>query len=163
MAANMFIRIGDIKGESHDSRHKDEIEVLSWGWGMANPAAASLGGGRATEPASFQDITFTHLIDRASPSLMLACAAAQRFPDARLTVRRPGTTTPEEFLLIALEEVVVTSVQTSGTEAAGSLLAQVCLNFARVDFEYRRQRPDGSLDEGVHFKWDLQQYRPGSV
>jgi type VI secretion system secreted protein Hcp len=56
-----------------------------------------------------------------------------------------------------------TSTGGSGTEAAGSLVAQVCLNFARVDFEYRRQRPDGSLDEGVHFKWDLQQQRPGSV
>jgi len=160
MATNMFIRIGDIKGESHDSRHKDEIEVLSWAWGSTNPAAASPGGGAGTARASFQDITFTHLIDRASPSLMLACASAQRFRDARLTVRRPGTTTPEEFLLITLEDVVVTSVQSSGTEAAGSLVAQVNLNFARVDFEYRRQRPDGSLDEGVHFKWDLQQSGP---
>ena len=160
MATNMFIRIGDIKGESHDSRHKDEIEVLSWGWGMANSAAASSGGGAATGPASFQDITFTHLIDRASPSLMLACASAQHFRDARLTVRQPGTTTPEEYLLLSLADVVVTSVQNSGTEAAGSLLEEVSLNFSRIDYEYRRQGPDGKLEEGVHFKWDLQQNTP---
>jgi type VI secretion system secreted protein Hcp len=160
MATNMFIRIGDIKGESHDSRHKDEIEVLSWSWGLTRPAAASSDGVGTTGRAAFQDITFTHLIDRASPSLMVACASAQRFRDARLTVRRPGTTTPEEFLLINLEEVFVTSAQSSGTEAAGGLVEQVTLAFARVDFEYRRERPDGSLDTGVHFKWDLSQNGP---
>jgi type VI secretion system secreted protein Hcp len=159
MATNMFIRIGEIKGESHDSRHKDEIEVVSWAWGLARSAPGAPGGGAAGR-ASFQDLTFAHLIDRASPSLMLACASAQRFRDARLTVRRPGTTTPEEYLLISLADVVVTSVQSSGTEAAGSLLEEVSLNFARVDFEYRRQMPDGSLDAGVHFKWDLQEDRP---
>lgn len=157
MATNMFIRIDGIKGESHDSRHKDEIEVLSWAWGVTHHAAGSSGPeGRA----SFQGITFTHLIDRASPSLMLACASAQRFPDARLTVRRPGTTTPEEFLLINLADVVVASVQSSGAEAAGGLVEQVALGFARVDYEYRRQMPDGSLDTGVHFKWDLERNGP---
>ncbi|MBL8529441.1 MAG: type VI secretion system tube protein Hcp [Burkholderiales bacterium] len=160
MATNMFIRIGEIKGESHDSRHKDEIEVVSWAWGLALSAPAGLGGSAAGR-ASFQDLTFAHLIDRASPSLMLGCASAQRFRDARLTVRRPGTTTPEEFLLVNLEDVIVTSIQTSGAEVAGGLVEQVTLAFARVDFEYRRQMPDGSLDTGVHFKWDLQEDRPG--
>jgi type VI secretion system secreted protein Hcp len=153
----MFFRIGDIKGESHDSRHKDEIAVISWAWGLANPVAASAGVGETTGRASFNDITFTHLIDRASPRLMLACASGEHIPEAKLTVRRPGTTTPEEFLRLKLHEVVVTGVHGSGTEAAGGLVEQVSLGFARVDFEYRRERPDGSLDEGVHFKWDLHQ------
>lgn len=160
MATNMFIRIGEIKGESHDSRHKDEIEVVSWAWGLTNPSSGSSGGDGTAGRASFQDLTFAHLIDRASPSLMLGCASAQRFRDARLTVRRPGTTTPEEFLLVNLEDVIVTSIQTSGAEVAGGLVEHVTLAFARVDFEYRRQMPDGSLDAGVHFKWDLQEDRP---
>jgi type VI secretion system secreted protein Hcp len=29
MAADIFAKLGDIKGESLDSKHKDEIEVLS--------------------------------------------------------------------------------------------------------------------------------------
>ena len=33
MAADIFAKIGDIKGESLDSKHKDEIEVLSFSWG----------------------------------------------------------------------------------------------------------------------------------
>jgi type VI secretion system (T6SS) effector Hcp len=34
MASDIFAKIGDIKGESSDSKHKDEIEVLSYSWGM---------------------------------------------------------------------------------------------------------------------------------
>jgi type VI secretion system secreted protein Hcp len=156
MATNIFIRIGEIKGESRDSRHRDEIEVLSWAFGLTNPAGVSSGGVDVTGRASFHDITFTHLIDRSSPSLMLACASCASLKDARLTIRKTGTTTPQEFLVIVLQDVVVTGVECSGTEAAGGLVEQVSLNFARIDFEYKAQKPDGSLDDGAHFKWDLQ-------
>jgi len=36
MATEIFARIGDIKGESLDAKHKDEIEVLSFSWGVTN-------------------------------------------------------------------------------------------------------------------------------
>ena len=32
MAEDIFAKIGDIKGESTDDKHKDEIEVLSYSW-----------------------------------------------------------------------------------------------------------------------------------
>ena len=34
MASDIFAKLGDIKGESLDSKHKDEVEVLSWSWGV---------------------------------------------------------------------------------------------------------------------------------
>ena len=34
MASDIFAKIGDIKGESLDDKHKDEIEVLSFSWGV---------------------------------------------------------------------------------------------------------------------------------
>ncbi len=37
MATEIFAKIGDIKGESLDSKHKDEIDVLSFAWGVSNP------------------------------------------------------------------------------------------------------------------------------
>ena len=35
MASDIFAKIGDIKGESLDNKHKDEVEVLSWSWGVS--------------------------------------------------------------------------------------------------------------------------------
>ena len=35
MAVDMFLKIGDIKGESADDKHAGEIDVLAWSWGMS--------------------------------------------------------------------------------------------------------------------------------
>ena len=40
MAVDIFIKIGDIKGESQDKAHKDEIDVLNWSAGAADIAVA---------------------------------------------------------------------------------------------------------------------------
>ena len=62
MATNIFAKIGDIKGESVDSKHKDEIEVLSFSWGVTNPADFKSPGGGAGKP-TFSDLNFLHNID----------------------------------------------------------------------------------------------------
>ena len=45
MASSIFAKIGDIKGESLDAKHKDEVEVLSWSWGVAQSGTMAHGGG----------------------------------------------------------------------------------------------------------------------
>jgi type VI secretion system secreted protein Hcp len=45
MASDMFIKIGSIKGESKDSVHEDEIDILSWDWGMSQSGSMHVGGG----------------------------------------------------------------------------------------------------------------------
>ena len=54
MAVRHFLKIGDIKGESNDAKHKDEIEVLSWSWGVTRPGTMAHGGGGGEGKASFQ-------------------------------------------------------------------------------------------------------------
>ena len=73
MAADIFAKIGDIKGESLDAKHKDEVEVLSWSWGVSQSSSITRGGGGAGK-ASFHDLNFTHHVDKASPALLRACA-----------------------------------------------------------------------------------------
>ena len=38
MAVDMFLKISGIDGESSDKQHKGTIEVLSFSWGVSNPA-----------------------------------------------------------------------------------------------------------------------------
>ena len=35
------------------------------------------------------------------------------------------------------------------------------LQFAKVDLEYKPQKADGSLDAGIHFKYDLKANKVG--
>ena len=160
MAMSIFARIGTIKGESHDARHKDEIDVLSWSWGVSQSGPVGHGGGGGVGKASFRDLTFTHHLDKASPLLMKACATGEHLRDATITVRRAGQG-QLEYLVVTMADVVVTGVSTSVTADGGLTIEDVALAFAKVDLEYRPQKPDGSLDAGIHFRYDLKAQKEG--
>ena len=160
MASSIFARIGTIKGESRDAKHKDEIEVLSWSWGVSQTGTASSGGGAGKGKTSFHDFSFTHRIDRASPVLMKACATGEHIKDATITVRKAGKG-QQEYLVITMTDVLVTSVSTSVIAEGDSTMEGISLAFAKVDLEYKPQKADGSLDVGIHFKFDLKANKEG--
>jgi len=41
MAVDMFLKIDGIEGDARDSRHKGEIEILSFSWGAITQAPAT--------------------------------------------------------------------------------------------------------------------------
>ena len=159
MAADIFAKIGDIKGESFDDKHKDEIEVLSWSWGITNAAMRATGTGAGAGKASFHDLSFTHKIDKASPVLMKSCATGQHMKEATITLRKAGKG-QQEFLIIKMNDVLITAVSDADGAEAGPI-ESVSLAFAKVDVEYRPQKSDGSLDAGLHFKYDLKANKEG--
>lgn len=159
MASDIFAKIGDIKGESLDSKHKDEIEVLSFSWGVTNTAAPQSSGGGGSGKATFQDLVITHNIDKASPGLMQACATGTHLKDATITHRKAGKG-QQEFLIIKMNDVIITGVTHSG--ASGQPYSEsVNMAFAKVNVEYKPQKADGSLDAGVVFKYDLKANKIG--
>jgi type VI secretion system secreted protein Hcp len=159
VASDIFAKIGDIKGESLDSKHKDEIEILSWSWGVTNPAKVTgSGSGGGAGKASFHDLSFTHKIDKASPLLLKGCATGQHLKEATITHRKAGKG-QQEFLIIKMNDVLITAVADDDTKESG--LETVSMVFAKVDLEYRPQKADGSLDAGIHFKYDIKAHKEG--
>ena len=161
MASDIFAKIGDIKGESVDAKHKDEIEVMSFSWGNSNSASPTTGGGSGggAGKVTFQDLMIVHNIDKASPRLLEACATGQHLKDATITHRKAGKG-QQEFLIVKMNDVIVTAVSHGGT-ASQPAAETVSLAFAKVDFEYHPQKQDGSLDAGIHFKYDLKANKVG--
>jgi type VI secretion system secreted protein Hcp len=106
-----------IRGESVDPKHKDEIELVSYNWGLAHassPGGAGAGGA-TTGRAHFHDFSFTLLVNEGSPKLFLAAASGRHLKDATLTVRKAGKD-PLEYLTIAFSDVVVTSFEQAGDQ-----------------------------------------------
>ncbi len=160
MASDMFAKIGNIKGESLDVKHKDEIEVLSWSWGVTQSGSVTHGAGGGAGKASFQDFSFTHHIDKASPLLLKSCATGAHIPEATITVRKAGKA-PLDYLIIKMSDVIITSVAMSAASEAPATAENVTLQAAKVDLEYRAQKADGSLDVGLHFKYDIKANKVG--
>jgi type VI secretion system secreted protein Hcp len=157
---DIFAKIGGIKGESLDSKHKEEVEVLSWSWGVSQSGSIVQGGGGGAGKAAFSDFNFTHLIDKASPLLLKACATGEHIKEATITVRKAGKG-QQEFLIIKMNDVIITGVSMSGAGDASSTAEYVALQFAKVDLEYKPQKADGSLDAGIHFKYDIKANKSG--
>jgi len=159
MAMDIFAKLADVKGESTDDKHKDEVEVLSYSWGVTNPVHIGTGGGGGAGRATFQDLSIVHRIDKASPKLLEACATGAHLKEGTITFRKAGKG-QQDFLIIKMNDVIITGmVQSAPSSDVGS--ETVSLEFAKVDWEFKPQKADGSLDAGIHFKFDLNANKVG--
>lgn len=160
MAVDIFIKIGSLKGESADHKHKEEIDVLSWSWGMDNAASGHVGGGSGAGKVNVHDISFVKYIDRSTPDLMLACAKGTHIPEARLVVRKAGDT-PLEYLTITMSDVLITSVHTGGAHGQDRLTENVGLNFGKVKVDYKEQSASGQAGLSPTMTWDVRANKAG--
>jgi len=155
MAGDMFIKIGDIVGEAQDAIHGGEIEVHFLQWGMSQNGTMHIARGGGGGKVSVQNLTFKKSCDRATPNLMAACSSGQTFPEAALSVRKSGGN-PLEYLLVKMENVIVTDFTLVGLAEGEQLSESVTLNFARVCVDYQQQASDGSPKGGVIcYAWDI--------
>jgi len=155
MAVDMFLKIGDVEGESKDKDHKGEIDVLSWSWGLSQTGTMHLGGGGGAGKVNVQDLSITKFIDKASPNLMKMCCNGQQFKEAVLTVRKAGKK-PLEYIIITLNDVIISSLSTGGAGDDERLTENVSFNFGTVKFDYQPQKSDGSPDGGaVSMAWNI--------
>jgi type VI secretion system secreted protein Hcp len=155
--ADYFIKFDGIKGESADAKHKDEIDIESWSWGETHPVSAGPGGGGGggAGKVAMHDFQFVMKLNKASPSLMRACATGQHIKTATLAGRKAGKG-QQEYLTFKFYDVLVSSYQTAGSEQSDDVpIDEVSFHFAKVEVEYKPQKPDGSLGPGVPFKYDL--------
>jgi len=154
-AVDYFRKIDGIKGESADSKHKDEIDLESWSWGETQTGTFSGGGGGGAGKVSMQDFHFVMKMSKATPKLMLSCATGQHIKKAELICRKAGGK-QENFLTIKFTDLLVSSYQTGGSGGSSIVpMDQVSLNFSKIEFEYAQQKADGSADAPVKAGYDL--------
>jgi type VI secretion system secreted protein Hcp len=152
-ALDYFLKIDGIPGESTDSKHKGEIEVLSWSWGETHPAPAGGGGGGGAGKVEMTDLHVSANFTKASAQLLLACASGKHFKNAVLAGRRGGAKAQGDFLTFSLTDVLVSSFQTGGTTAEAPL-DSVSLNFAKIEVTYKEQTAKGGSATPVRVGWD---------
>jgi len=101
-----------------------------------------------------QDFHFTQRVCKSSPALMLFCADGTHIKKAVLTCRKAGKD-QQEYLKIEMEDVVVSSFQTGGSQGSVLPTDQVSLNFSKIHYEYKPQKQDGTLGGGIKKWWSV--------
>jgi len=114
MAQDIFLKINGIEGESQDTDHKNEIEILAFNWKAFQESTMHAGSGGGAGKATVEDLEFDHFVDRSSPNLMKYCLTGKHVQEAKLTVRKAGGN-PLEYLKFTFTDVIITSIQPFGS------------------------------------------------
>jgi len=140
MATDIFLKIEGITGESQDSLHVNEIDVMSWSWKIEQSSSMLSGSGGGAPKATVHDLVLTHQIDRSSPALMTSCLMGKHFVQAVITMRKAGGV-PLPYFKITMNDVVITNVEPYIT--SGLHMETIHLSFAKVKQEYLMQDKTG--------------------
>lgn len=154
MAVDMFLLLDGVKGESKDGKHGSAgaIDVLSFSWGCSQTGTFGAGGGGGAGKVAYTDLNIMMNVCKASAQLMQKCATGEHITKGTLIVRKAGKD-QQEFYTVKLTDLLVASYQTSGASEVPT--DSVSLNFAKIEFEYKGQKHDGSLDAPVFGKWNI--------
>ena len=156
MAVDMFIKIGDIKGESKDDAHTDEIDVLGWTWGSTNTGTMHSGSGGGSGKANISNLNISKKIDCSTPNLLRLCWSGEHVNEATLTIRKAGGANPLEYLVYVFSKVLVTSVISNASENDDLISENVVLNFAECRIKYTPQADDGTAGAAVEAGYNIE-------
>jgi len=164
-----FIKIDGVPGESTDSKHKDEIEVLTYDFDLkhGDAGSASTGGARHADRISHSAFSFTKVIDKATPKLLEKCFAGTHIPKAVFTAHR-ATEEKQKYLQIDFTDVVITrweipqisaEERSATSEHGGGVMLQeehVELNYGSIRYTYTyTAHGTGKASGDVSAGWDL--------
>jgi type VI secretion system secreted protein Hcp len=161
MAVDMFLKLGAIKGESKDTKHKEWIDVLAWSWGASQSGTAHMGGGAGAGKVSVQDIAVTKYVDAASADLLKAICTGKHIDKGTLVVRKAGGDTALEYIKIEMETVFVTGLHTGGSGGEDRLTENCTLNFEKFKYEYKQQTERGGAGATHDVKYDIASNKVG--
>ena len=146
----IYMKLGDIKGESQSEQFRDFFDIFSFSWGVSQTSSHGGGGGGGAGKVQMQDFHFFKPSGKASPKLMLHCCTGRHFPKATVFVTTQGSEREDVYQRYELENVMISSYQTSG-DGGSRPTESLSLNFTKITFTQNSMQPDGSIESETNF------------
>jgi type VI secretion system secreted protein Hcp len=143
-ANDTFMVIPSVKGESIDTRYKNDIEIKDWSWELKTPPD--------TGKAAFGDFEFSKAVDTSSAFFFTHEGTGAQIPSIRVVIRRDGTH-PLAYLQYCIQDAKVTSYSASGS--AEDTKETVSLQPGALAMRYVRQKADGTGLPPVLAGWSV--------
>lgn len=146
-----------IEGASAHAKHKGEIPILAWSWGVSNSADLHHSATGAGGKAHVQDISITKYVDGSSHALLQACSTGARLDTAVLSITN-ATGEQTDYVTLELSNgVMITSVSTGGSGGEDRLTENITLHFGKFAYKFQPQKPSGEADGAPKpFTYDIQ-------
>lgn len=138
MAFDCFLKIDGIEGPSTNIKHKGEIDVLSFSWGVSNSSSLVGGGGGAGKPKG-SDFVVLKQNDMTSPELALLVCTGKQVDEVsllvELTTSGKGGKGGEAFFKVTMKDCLISSFSVGGGSGAQPT-EQVSFAYAQIRLEY---------------------------
>jgi type VI secretion system secreted protein Hcp len=151
-----YLKLEGIDGESSAKGHEKQIELDSFSWGATNASSAGSGGGGGTGKVHVHDLNFTAKVGKHSVKLKLACCNGEHIKKAEIFCRKAGKE-QHDYYKITLSDVLISSYQVAGHQGSVIPLEDASFKFSKIEWEYKPQKDDGTLDSPVKAGWHVGQ------
>jgi len=135
-----------IKGEAQDCYHTDEIQVLTYSFGVSNPDAGKAGAGKEKSKSEVDKVVLSTVFSKASPQLFLSSARGDKFKCATISVRKlgPQDKWDADYHQVQLCDVYITRYSLKAGDSVRPT-EELTLGFQTIDISYRQQDEKGNL------------------
>jgi type VI secretion system secreted protein Hcp len=151
-SVQFFLDLAGIPGDSTDAQFPHTFEIFDWTYGATTSVGPTRTGG-ARGKVQPHDLTFTKLVDKASPKLFLACATGKHISSATLVARKQGA--DQAYLKIVLKDVYVSGYHTAPNGGDAIPLDVVGLDYAQLEIDYTFQNAAGGPSKTVTAAFDF--------
>lgn len=155
MAVDYYLKLDGIKGESQGKDHKDEIDIMSWSWGMTQSGTTHLATGSGAGKANFQDISLTKIVDHSTAALVQYCTTGKHIASGVLSCYKASGDSRVKFFEIELKKILVSSFSTGGVSEGDQQTENFSLNFGEFKITYKQQTETGAEGPAPDFGWNI--------
>lgn len=160
----MLLEIQDlvkVNGESTLKGFTNFIEIMSYSHGVSNPIQATTSNtGRTTGRPNFMEMSVSKNLDATTPLLNYYCALAKNLGTTRVHLVRQDAAAggaevnASDYMVYEMTDTMVSSVSVGG--GGGIPVETLSLNFSKLTWTYKKQKPEtGEPGQVVQF-WDQQ-------
>jgi len=143
MAVDYFLKLSDgIEGESSDSNHKNEIQIMSWSWGASQVSSVAGTGGSGAGKADLSDFSIMTYFDKATPKFFKSIGLGTHIKSGTMSAIKSGAD-GKPYLKVDFKELFVSSVQISGSSEIPTVSLSFTYNEIKID--YSVQDENGNL------------------
>ncbi len=154
MAVNAYCIIDGVPGPS--TSLSNAIDILSFSFGASNSAVfgpGSSGGESRAGRADVSHVTIMKVTDKTSPQLFENCVTGDYIKTVDVQYFKPMGNKQDVYYKIHMENVIITSVQISGSNENPT--ESVSFAFAKVKVSYNPEK-DGKLQGFVDKGFDVE-------
>jgi type VI secretion system secreted protein Hcp len=157
----LLMKINDIKGESQMDGFAEQIELLSYSHSVVMQVTSDVSNTERTSgKPNHQDFTVTKYLDAASPPLNQYCCEGKSLGQVVITCGRNDSGKIYPLIVYTLDDAVVSSISVGGG-GGDKPTETVTLNYTKIQWEYKSQKPTVGEKGTVGATWDLKTNKSG--